>query len=343
MLEPQAGTWLAWVMLPCAAACRPLAGCCLSCLPAIVPQIDTVSQRHGHPHPLIWQSVESMAADVRELLDALGLPSVVVMGVSGATKQGRLSNTGGAPGLEGMIGACPWADSAASRQQPLTAHCCCWYTSRGTPGGAPYACAMASLLPERVEALLLVCPLAPTAGREAQLLQGQGESSLRLHHGIKHHPWRLWASLHLLRIVQARTQLPAGVQKCRRLSAARRQLVACPALWVADRWTITHPDSPPLHSRASPCLPSALLYSACPTATCCCAPAALRRWTSEPCRRRPPRPPSWRRACGRGCARALRAPCATCRHAGGGVLHARRVAVARLQPPTLPLASAAGV
>lgn len=43
-------------------------------------------------------------------------------------------------------------------------------------------------MPERVEALLLVCPLAPTAGREEQLLPGHSPSSLRLYDGIRSHP-----------------------------------------------------------------------------------------------------------------------------------------------------------
>lgn len=39
-------------------------------------------------------------------------------------------------------------------------------------GGSPFACACAALLPDRVQALVLVCPLMPTAGREEQLLPG---------------------------------------------------------------------------------------------------------------------------------------------------------------------------
>ena len=70
-------------------------------------------------------------------------------------------------------------------------------------GGSPYACACAALLPAgRVEALLLVCPLAPTCGREEQLLPGTSPTTLRLFHGIRKHPWRVWATLHLLRLIQ---------------------------------------------------------------------------------------------------------------------------------------------
>lgn len=69
-------------------------------------------------------------------------------------------------------------------------------------GGSPFACACAALLPERVEALLLVCPLMPVAGREAELLPGTCASTLRLFHGVREHPGRSWASLHLLRLIQ---------------------------------------------------------------------------------------------------------------------------------------------
>ena len=43
-------------------------------------------------------------------------------------------------------------------------------------GGSPFASAVASLLPERVEGLVLVCPLAPMFGREGELYEG-GRSS----------------------------------------------------------------------------------------------------------------------------------------------------------------------
>lgn len=109
-------------------------------------------------------------------------------------------------------------------------------------GGSPFACACAALLPDRVQALVLVCPLMPTAGREEQLIPGGQESSLRaslpskpaasrsqprhscvssptisapstatghspttlrLFHAVREQPLRLWATLHMLRFIQA--------------------------------------------------------------------------------------------------------------------------------------------
>ncbi|KAL4428008.1 hypothetical protein ABPG75_002097 [Micractinium tetrahymenae] len=78
---------------------------------------------------------------------------------------------------------------------------------QGASGGAPYACATAALLGTRAAGLLLVCPLMPAAGREAELLFGVSPSSLRLAHGAQHHPWRVWATLHALRLLQ---RIPHG-------------------------------------------------------------------------------------------------------------------------------------
>ncbi|PRW59847.1 2-hydroxy-6-oxo-6-phenylhexa-2,4-dienoate hydrolase [Chlorella sorokiniana] len=72
----------------------------------------------------------------------------------------------------------------------------------GASGGSPFACACAALLPERVQALALVCPLMPTAGREEQLLPGHSPTTLRLFHAVREQPWRLWATLHALRFIQ---------------------------------------------------------------------------------------------------------------------------------------------
>lgn len=47
-----------------------------------------------------------------------------------------------------------------------------------------------------------MCPLMPVAGREAELLPGTCASTLRLFHGVREHPGRSWASLHLLRLIQ---------------------------------------------------------------------------------------------------------------------------------------------
>jgi hypothetical protein len=61
-------------------------------------------------------------------------------------------------------------------------------------------------MPERVVALLLLSPLMPTLGREEQLLAGAGNASLRMCHGIQHRPWQVWATLHMLRLIQVRWQ-----------------------------------------------------------------------------------------------------------------------------------------
>lgn len=76
------------------------------------------------------------------------------------------------------------------------------HTSSNLPGGAPYACATAALLGDRAAGLLLVCPLMPAAGREEELLSGVSPSTLRLAQGARHHPWRVWATLHALRLLQ---------------------------------------------------------------------------------------------------------------------------------------------
>ena len=51
------------------------------------------------------------------------------------------------------------------RSSPPCPLCC-------SAGGSPFACACAALMLDRVQALVLVCPLMPTAGREEQLLPG---------------------------------------------------------------------------------------------------------------------------------------------------------------------------
>lgn len=73
---------------------------------------------------------------------------------------------------------------------------------RGPAGGAPYACALAARLGPRAHALLLVCPMHPTAGRETELLPGTSPSTLRLFQGARERPWRMWATLHALRLIQ---------------------------------------------------------------------------------------------------------------------------------------------
>lgn len=44
----------------------------------------------------------------------------------------------------------------------------------------------------------------PTCGREAQLLPGTSPATLRLFHAVRHSPWRLWGTLHVLRLIQVR-------------------------------------------------------------------------------------------------------------------------------------------
>lgn len=93
---------------------------------------------------------------------------------------------------------------AAGLAQPRSLHSTAAPThSMLRAGGAPYACATAALLGARAAGLLLVCPLMPSAGREAELLVGVSPSGLRLAQGARHHPWRVWATLHLLRLLQA--------------------------------------------------------------------------------------------------------------------------------------------
>lgn len=48
----------------------------------------------------------------------------------------------------------------------------------------------------------------PTAGREEELQSGASPSNLRLARGARHHPWRVWAMLHALRLLQV------GPPKC---------------------------------------------------------------------------------------------------------------------------------
>ena len=56
-------------------------------------------------------------------------------------------------------------------------------------GGSPFASACAALLPERVEGLLLVCPLAPCFGREQELHEGLGPHSKRFFAMLNSAPW----------------------------------------------------------------------------------------------------------------------------------------------------------
>ena len=154
-----------------------------------------------------------MAADALELLDALGLARVVVQGVSGERREHACVRLGRRPTLSS-------GERSSVQNPPPRA-----LATPSAPGGAPFACAVAALLPKRVAALLLVCPLAQTAGREARLLAGHAETSLRLHHRIKHQPWRLWASLHLLRLIQARPGRPAC--KPPRCSSPLRAALRC--------------------------------------------------------------------------------------------------------------------
>ncbi|GAB4820185.1 hypothetical protein N2152v2_007231 [Parachlorella kessleri] len=110
-------------------------------------------------------SFRTIVADVEQLLDHLGLVKVVLMASSGA---------------------CGWSSFAPA---PVAAIVHPWYIASRGSGGSPFASACAALLPERVEGLLLVCPLAPCFGREQELHEGLGPHSKRFFAMLNSAPW----------------------------------------------------------------------------------------------------------------------------------------------------------
>lgn len=81
-------------------------------------------------------------------------------------------------------------------------------------GGSPFASACATLLPERVEALLLVCPLAPMFGRETELLHGIAPVSRQLFTAFNRAPWAARLQLTVIRQVCEGAKGCQGVRGC---------------------------------------------------------------------------------------------------------------------------------
>lgn len=82
----------------------------------------------------------------------------------------------------------------------------------GTSGGSPFASACASLLPDRVEALLLICPLTPMFGREEELQQGLSPASKRIFTTFRLAPWAARVKVAALRQVMYLPQHSAGLK-----------------------------------------------------------------------------------------------------------------------------------